>query len=282
MMSTPGRPAFDHGDVNAGGNDLDPRKERAPLAAQLAVLAADRVVHGVTILSGSAMLAELAIRCGFDTVWVEMEHGASDYNTLAAICQAAERAGGTATARVPDGQRCHILRALEVGAGIVVVPLINTEAAAREIVRFAKFPPLGARGYNGRSRALGYGLQPIAEAMARANREVKIIAQIETREALAHLDAICAVDGLDGILVGPGDLSSDFGIPGQFEDAGLIGHVAGAIRGARAAGKLGGILVGPGPMLDAALGAGANLVFAGGDVANLVPAWQSLHRAMAG
>ncbi len=235
-----------------------------------------RVVAGVAVYSGAPRLAELAARIGFDTVWIEIEHGPSGFDEAEHICMALEAAGATGTIRVPDAQRCHILRALETGAGIVIVPMVDDAETAARMVASGKFPPLGRRGFNARSRGVGYGLTPVAEAFAAANRRTHLIAQIETVEAVANLEAICAVEGLSGILIGPGDLSMSLGCGGDLAAPGLIRTACDCIRRARAAGRHAGILTGPGPLLDAALEAGCDLVFAGGDVTNLIDPWRGL------
>lgn len=234
-----------------------------------------RVARGVAVISGAAKIAEMAGRIGFDTVWIEVEHGGASYTEVEMLCMAVESGGGVPTVRLPNHHREHILRALEVGARIVVVPMINDADTAREIVRHGKFPPLGQRGFNTRSRALNYSLDPLLPKFAEANAHTHLIAQIETREAAENVEAICAVEGLSGILIGPGDLSVSYGKPAAFTDPDYIGTVADTIRRARGAGKHAGILVAPGPMLDAALAAGADLVFCAGDINDLAKAWRA-------
>lgn len=234
------------------------------------------LLRGVSIYSGSARLAELAIKVGFDTVWVELEHGPTDFERAEQICYATEAAGKFATIRVPDSQRCHVLRALEVGARIVIVPMVNTAEQARQIVEFGKFPPLGLRGYNCRSRGVEFGIHPIKDAFEKANASTHLFAQIETMEAVENLDEICAVPGLTGVLIGPGDLSVALGCVAEMTNPKLIEVACDCIRRARAAGLRTGILVGPGPLLTAAIEAGCNLCFFGGDYTNLIPAWRQL------
>lgn len=235
-----------------------------------------RLVRGVCIYSGAGRLAELAIRIGFDTCWIDMEHGPADFALAEQTCAYIESAGGAATIRLPDGQRHHVLRALEIGARIVIVPLIDTADEARRLVEYGKFPPLGKRGFNTRSRGVGYGLAPADRAFRDANERTHLFAQIETMRAVENLEAICAVEGLSGIFIGPGDLSVSTGCTGELSNDRLIRIVADCIRRARARSKHAGILVTPGRMLDAALAAGANLVFAGGDVTDLAVAWSEL------
>ena len=235
-----------------------------------------RVLRGVAINSGATRNAEMAGRLGFETVWIEVEHGPASFGDVEALCMAAESGGTVPLVRLPDHHRHHVLRALEVGARIVVVPMINDAETARELVRHGKFPPLGQRGFNMRSRGLNYGLEDLLTSFANANETTHLIAQIETMEAARNLEAICAVEGLSGILIGPGDLSVSAGKPAAFTDPEMIALVADIIRRARAAGKHAGILVAPGPMLDACLEAGADLVIIGGDITDLANAWRGL------
>ena len=235
-----------------------------------------RILRGVAVYSGATRLAEMAARVGFETVWIEMEHGPADYGQVEALCMATECGGGIPTVRVPDGQRHHVLRAVEVGARIVVVPMINNAEQARQIVQYGKFPPMGARGYNVRSRGVEYGLEGAHASFARANERTCLFAQIETREAVDNIDEICAVQGLSGIFIGPGDLSVSFGCTGDLKGRELIDAVCTCISRARSCGLHAGILVPPGAMLDAAIENGCDLLFYGGDVADLANVWPKL------
>jgi 4-hydroxy-2-oxoheptanedioate aldolase len=235
-----------------------------------------RLVRGVTINSNAPRLAELAGKLGFETAWIDVEHGTVGFAEIEALCMAIESGGAVPTVRIPDNGRENVLRSVEAGARIVVVPMVNTAEAAREIVRHGKFPPLGRRGFNMRSRGLGYGLLPPVESFAAANERTHFLAQIETTEAVANLEAICAVEGLAGIFIGPGDLSASMGKPGAFADPELLAVVAGAVRQARSRGRHAGILTAPGPLLDAALAAGCDLVFASSDITDLAKTWRAL------
>jgi 2-keto-3-deoxy-L-rhamnonate aldolase RhmA len=235
-----------------------------------------RNLRGVAVYSGATRLAEMAARIGFETVWIEMEHGPADFGHVESLCMAIESGGGIPTVRIPDGQRHHVLRAVEVGAQIVVVPMINTAEQARQVVQYGKFPPLGARGYNVRSRGVQYGLFGPGASFARANDRTYLFAQIETTQAVDNLDEICDVKGLSGIFIGPGDLSVSYGCTGQLGGQRLIDTVCHCIRRARGCGLHAGILVPPGAMLNAAIEAGCDLMFYGGDVAELGNAWPKL------
>src|SRR5436305_48036 len=119
-----------------------------------------KTLFGAAVLSCAPQIAEMAGLVGFDTVWLDVEHGGVSYSEIERLCMAIESGGAIPTVRLPNHHREHVMRALEVGARIVVVPMIEDATMAREIVRFGKFPPLGERGFNSRSRGVGYGLKP--------------------------------------------------------------------------------------------------------------------------
>jgi 4-hydroxy-2-oxoheptanedioate aldolase len=223
--------------------------------------AGERVLFGMQSLLNSTRTCELAGRIGFDMVWLELEHGTADFEMIETLAMATESGGAVPVARIPDTERHHVLRSLEAGARLVVVPMIQTADMAREIVRHGKFPPLGKRGFNTASRGLRYGLAPIQENFAWANRATHLIAQIETMEAVDNLDAILEVDGLSGILVGPGDLSVSLGCTAEFENPLLHDTVAACMKKAFAAGKHAGILANADALLKTAQDAGADFIF---------------------
>jgi 2-keto-3-deoxy-L-rhamnonate aldolase RhmA len=235
-----------------------------------------RILRGVAIYSNAPSIAELAARTGFEIVWIDLEHGSAGFSRVERLCHAVEAGGGSAAVRVPDTQRCHILRALEAGARIVVVPMVNDAGLACAVVRHGKFPPLGERGFNLRSRGVEYGKGGARAAFERANATTHLFVQIETMIAVEQLDSICAVKGISGILVGPGDLSVSLGCTGEFDDDRLVQVVARCIRQARDAGLHAGILAPQGRLLREALGAGCDLCICGGDLPDLHVAWRQL------
>ena len=235
-----------------------------------------RRVRGVTVNSGSPLLVSLAAQIGFEAIWIEMEHGPSGFERVESLCYAAAAGGVFPLVRLPDGERHHILRVLEVGARIVLVPMVNDVDQARRIVEFGKYPPVGSRGFNTRTPGMGFGLLNLEEVMARANSSTHLFAQIETPQAVENVDEILGVDGLTGIFMGPGDLAVGMGVAGQMADPNLRQAVLSCLEKAKSAGKLTGIFTLPGPLLDAAMDAGCDLVICGGDVMNLGPAWTKL------
>jgi len=235
-----------------------------------------RRLRGMAVLSNSPWVAELVPKVGFELVWFDLEHGSLGFAELGQLCQAAEAAGGITLARTADASRASILRALEVGVRFLLVPMIEDAAQAEAVVRCAKYPPVGNRGYSSRSRGAGYGLQPLTETLRAANERTKVFALIETKRGIDNVAAICAVPGLDGIFLGPGDLSFELGTPGVFADPALLALLTGCIRTAHAAGRKVGMFSAPGPALDAALAAGLDIAVPGADIGFLAAGWQKL------
>ena len=140
-----------------------------------------RRVRGVTVNSGSPLLVRLAARIGWEAVWIEMEHGPAGFERVEAMCTAAEAGGVAPLVRLPDGERNNVLRALESGARILVVPMVDDAGYARRVVEYGKYSPVGARGYNTRTPGMDFGLEDPVKAMARANERTFLFTQIETR-----------------------------------------------------------------------------------------------------
>jgi 4-hydroxy-2-oxoheptanedioate aldolase len=165
---------------------------------------------GVNVQIDSPWLVELIGMAGFDFVMLDGEHGAA-FNNLPALIMAADVAGTTPIVRVPSHERGYILPALEAGAGGIQVTMVNTPEEAQMLVNETRFAPLGNRGYSNATRAANYGAIPKAEYAELANRETLLILQVETKEALANLDAIADVAGVDAVFFGSGDLSQSLG-----------------------------------------------------------------------
>ena len=237
---------------------------------------APRRIRAVTVNSASPLLVSLVAQVGFEAVWIESEHGPVGFERAETLCLAAEAGGIFPLIRLPDGERHHVLRALEIGARIILVPMVDDADYARRIVDVGKYPPLGHRGFNTRTRGMEFGMVDLQDNLTRANNRTHLFAQIETTTAVANIDEILAVDGLSGIFVGPGDLAVSIGKAGQMADPELRETVLSCMAKANAAGKLTGIFTLPGPLLSAAMDAGCDLVVCGGDVMDLGTAWSKL------
>lgn len=158
------------------------------------------VSHGFT--------AEVMARQGFDALCVDMQHGTNDMNDVWPMLQAISQTDTVPVVRVPWNDPSTIMKALDLGAYAIIVPLINTPDDAAKAVAACRYPPIGMRSA-GPVRAMHYGG---ADYLAKANDEIVVMAMIETKEGLANLDEICATPGLDAVYIGPSDLSFALGL----------------------------------------------------------------------
>ena len=171
-------------------------------------------VIGVNLQIDSPWLVEIIGQAGFDFVMLDGEHGFA-FSNLPVLVMAADAAGITPIVRVPSHDRGYILPALEAGAGGIQVTMVNTPDEARRLVDEAKFSPPGKRGFSNATRAANYGAIPSNEYGELANREVLLILQLETTQAVENVDGIVNIPGVDMVFFGPGDLSQSMGYFGQ-------------------------------------------------------------------
>jgi len=156
-------------------------------------------------LPGGLLAGELARASGLACL-VDLQHGHATHGDLVAMIAAIRAAGQEAFVRPPPGDLATAARALDAGATAIVFPMVDTAAEARALVEAAKYPPVGRRSWGPSPAAALLGL-PLPEYLARANDLVRVFAMIESAEALANVEAIAATAGLDGLFVGPYDLS---------------------------------------------------------------------------
>jgi 4-hydroxy-2-oxoheptanedioate aldolase len=203
-----------------------------------AKLRAGEHVVGVLLTIQNADLVELFGHLGYDFVFLDAQHGGIGVETARELIRAAELTGMTPLVRVPRNDPSVILEYLEVGAGGIIVPNVMGPADARAAVRAIKYAPRGNRGSMTMSRAAFYGVaRPGAEYMARANEETMFLPILEDREVLDVLPEVIGVDGVDAVLVGPGDLALSMGIPGGWSDPRVQNAVDHIVEAAGAAGK---------------------------------------------
>ena len=185
----------------------------------------------------TANIAMIAAACGFDGVYIDLEHNPTSLETASAICVAALGLGITPIARVSSRDPHDATRILDCGAQGVMVPHVSTAAEATAIVEACRYPPLGHRSAAGSGPALGYAARSQREINAYLNQHTLLIAMLETPEAIANADAIAAVDGVDIIHIGSTDLSTEMGIPGEYKHARMREAYETTARAARAHGK---------------------------------------------
>ncbi|MEP0843230.1 MAG: 2,4-dihydroxyhept-2-ene-1,7-dioic acid aldolase [Phycisphaerae bacterium] len=183
-------------------------------------LLARRLSVGAWMQIGHCAVAEILARAGFDWVCVDLEHGAIDLETTTDIFRTLAAFDCVPVARLPINDPVWIHRVLDAGAGGLIVPMVKTGPEAESAVREAKYPPRGTRGY-GYSRANAHG-RDFADSIRTANDEIALVMQIEHHEAIANLEAILDVPGVDGLFIGPLDLSGSMGITGQLEHPRMV------------------------------------------------------------
>ncbi len=220
---------------------------------------------GVSRLRTAATPA-LAKAAGYDWLFLDMEHGALGFETVSEICLAALGQGITPMVRVYASALDEGARALDNGAQGIVVPHVDTAEFAREVAAAFRFPPQGHRSWGGPAASYGFRLPGAEVAQAEINREVLVVAMIETGRAVANVDAIAAVPGIDCLFVGTNDLCGDLGVPGQYGHERVVDAYAAVTAACRRHGKFAGM----GGVQDEAcaaryVGMGARFVQAGTD-----------------
>ena len=171
--------------------------------------AAGRPALGAWLVIPSAFSAEIIAHGGFDWVCVDMQHGVIDYAQMVTMLQAVASTDVTPLVRVPWNEPAIIGKTLDAGARGVIVPMVNSRADAERAVQACRYAPVGARSY-GPVRASYYvGF----DYFANANEDVLCIVMVETRDAVAQVDDILSVPGVDAVYVGPADLSVTLGLP---------------------------------------------------------------------
>lgn len=170
---------------------------------------------GTWIQIGHPAVAEIFARVGYDWVCVDMEHGSIDLESMTDIFRAITANDSVPVARLPMNDPIWIRRSLDAGAMGLIIPMVNSAEEIESAVRYAKYPPRGERGF-GYSRANMFGMD-FENYIKKANQAITIIAQIEHREGIENIDAILQVPDVDGVFIGPLDLSGSYGKVGQLE-----------------------------------------------------------------
>jgi 4-hydroxy-2-oxoheptanedioate aldolase len=205
-------------------------------------LAAGKLQIGLWCSLCSSIAAEVVADSGFDWLLLDTEHSPNEVPDILRHLQAIQRGTASAIVRPAWNDAVLIKRYLDIGAQTILVPYVQNDAEARKAVEATRYPPSGIRGVTGTGRAARYGR--IKEYLCRANDEIGVLVQVETREALAELDSIAAVEGVDGVFIGPSDLSASLGHIGNPAHPAVQEAIKDAVRRIRAAGKGAGILTG--------------------------------------
>jgi 4-hydroxy-2-oxoheptanedioate aldolase len=238
-------------------------------------LAAGRPQIGLWLALADSYAAELCAGSGFDWMLLDGEHAPNDLRSLLLALQAVAPYSSHPVVRVPHGDTALIKQVLDVGASTILVPMVESPAQAMQLVRAMRYPPQGVRGVGsgiGRSsRWTRY-----ADYLQRANEEVCLLVQVETREAVKQIEAIAAVEGVNGVFIGPADLAASMGYLGQPSHPAVVESIESAINKVKGAGKAAGILCTDEALARHYLALGASFVAVGVDTTLLVNAMAAL------
>ncbi|WP_332717262.1 HpcH/HpaI aldolase family protein [Pelagibacterium mangrovi] len=211
-------------------------------------LMTDKTPLGTWLMAGAPNTAEALGHAGFDFLVVDMEHVTIEFSDLAHILRAIGCTPSVPVVRLAWSDQVLVKRAMDAGVETLMLPFIQTAEEAERAVSYMRYPPHGVRGVAAVHRGSRFGTLP--GYLANAHERACSILQLETPEAIANLDAIAAVDGVDALFVGPGDLSAAMGHIGDIGHSEVQDLIAYAAKTARKAGKPIGI-VGPNPEMVA-------------------------------
>jgi 4-hydroxy-2-oxoheptanedioate aldolase len=231
---------------------------------------------GLWLSLASPFATEIVAGAGFDWVLVDMEHSANDLPDIGHHLRAA--VGGTAepVVRPPWNEPVTVKRLLDIGVRSFLFPFVQSVEEARRAVAATRYPPNGIRGVATATRANRYGRVP--DYPRRAAEEICVLVQVETRRAMQEIEAIAAVDGVDGVFIGPSDLAADMGHLGNPQHPEVQDAILEAGRRIRAAGKAPGYLSGRDEEIRRTLDGGFTFVAVGSDVAILARQSEALVR----
>lgn len=233
----------------------------------------DDAIIGLWVAAADPYVASIAGGAGFDWLLIDGEHAPNDVRSILGQLMALNSSPAALVVRPPMGEAWLIKQLLDIGAQTLLIPMVDTADQAREIVRAMKYPPTGIRGMGaGLGRAADFGRD--ATYATRANDETCLLVQAESRTALENLAEIAAVDGVDGVFIGPADLAADMG-----ESVGsprVQEAIEKALAAIKDAGKPAGILTFDSKLNHRYIELGARFVAVGSDVTELSGALQAL------
>ena len=165
--------------------------------------AANKPVINCWLSSGSAFVAEIMAEQGYDSLTIDLQHGMVGFDNALQSLQAMRASGVSVLTRVPWLEPGITMKLLDAGAHGIICPMINTAEQAARLVQYTRYPPIGSRSFGPARARITMG----ADYIKHANEQIMVLAMIETSEALANVDAIAATPGIDGLYIGPSDLT---------------------------------------------------------------------------
>ncbi|BBP59186.1 4-hydroxy-2-oxoheptanedioate aldolase [Pseudomonas sp. St316] len=230
---------------------------------------------GLWLGLADAYCAELAANAGFDWLLIDGEHAPNDLRTLLGQLQAVAPYSSQPVIRPVIGDTALIKQVLDIGVQTLLVPMVESADQARDLVRAIHYPPHGVRGV-GSALARASRWNSIPGYLDKADEQMCLLVQIESREGLANLDEIAAVEGVDGVFIGPADLSASMGFRGNPGHPVVQAAIEDAIARIRQAGKAAGILSADEKLARRYIELGAAFVAVGVDTTVLMRGLQTL------
>lgn len=242
-------------------------------------------VIGTFFELGSNTAIECLRHTGLDFLIIDTEHGPFDIESSMGFIRTAELGNMTPLARIKEISRPAVLKMLDIGAKGLIVPCVETVEEVKSLVEWAKYYPLGKRGFF-MARPAGYGYESFAqnvdEYFKTCNEETLLIPQCETMGCLENIEEIVNIEGVDGIFIGPYDLSIGMGKPAQFDAPEFILAITRVLKACKAAGKFSFIYTGSNTVAKQYLSEGFNAVAANMDAAVYINAYKALVREIKG
>ncbi len=217
---------------------------------------------------------EVIAGAGFDWILLDTEHSPNELENLLTQLQAAAPYPTHAVVRVPWNDMVTIKRVLDIGAQSILIPYVSTPEEAKAAVSYTRYPPQGVRGVAGSTRASRFGR--VKDYAKRAHEELCLLVQVENQQGLDNIEAIAAVDGVDGVFIGPADLHASLGYMGEITNPKVMPVIDEAIKRIRKAGKAPGILTPSEEHAKRQLGVGALFVAVGNDIGILARGAEAL------
>ncbi len=246
-----------------------------PPNAFKAALRDRRPVIGLWLAMADAYAAEIAGHAGLDWLVVDGEHGPNDLRSILAQLQALQASPSEVVVRTPVGESWMIKQFLDIGARTLLIPMVDSAEQAEALVRAVRYPPAGIRGM-GAAIARASRFNAISDYAEKASDDICLVVQAESRAAMADLEWIAAVDGVDGVFIGPADLAADMGFPGNLGAPAVQAEIERGIAAILKGGKPAGILTFDETLNRRYLELGATFVAVGADVAEFSTALQRL------
>lgn len=200
-------------------------------------------IFSIGAIPSPKLIDLVALVGGYHGIWIDEEHAGLSLTQIELLTLACRSVGLDSYVRLAPLNYAAVMRPMEAGAGGIMAAQIRSAEEARQIVRWAKFPPLGERGLNASNFEGEYATRPLARHVETCNRDRWLSMQIETLEALHEIDQIAALPGVDHLFVGPADLSLALGVPGEFMHPKCLEALRQVSRACEVSGKTWGILV---------------------------------------